>query len=154
MRTVVIVVLLLILAGGGFYYYQSQQKATPATQTTVNTPANNGAMKAEPSTSSNGAMMKEDSASSVKEFTVEGKDFSFSPSTLSVNKGDKVKITFKNSGGMHDFVLPDFNAKTDVIQSGAQATVEFTADKAGSFQYFCSVGNHKAMGMVGTLTVK
>lgn len=155
MRTVVLVILLLLLAGGGYYYYQSQNKAVPTTQTTVNTPTKteNNAMKAEPTTSSNGAMKAENSAS-VKEFTVEGSNFSFTPNKLEVNKGDKVKITFKNSDGMHDFVLDEFNAKTPVIQSGQQATVEFTADKAGTFQYYCSVANHRAMGMVGTLTVK
>src|SRR5882672_6015209 len=34
--------------------------------------------------------------STTKEFTVTGQNFSFSPSTLTVNKGDTVKITFKN----------------------------------------------------------
>lgn len=90
---------------------------------------------------------------SVKSFTVEGKNFSFSPSTLTVKKGDKVKITFKNSGGMHDWVLDEFNAKTKQISSGASETIEFVASKAGTFEYYCSVGNHRAMGMKGTLTV-
>ena len=153
MRTLVIVILLIILAGGGYYYYQSQQKAVPATQTTVNTTTTNNSMQAEPTASSNGAM-KADTSGAVKEFTVEGKNYSFTPSTITVNKGDKVKITFKNSDGQHDFVLPDFNVKTNIINSGEQVTVEFTADKAGSFQYFCSVANHRTMGMAGTLTVK
>ena len=106
------------------------------------------------STSSNGAMMKENANSVVKEFTVQGQNFSMTPNKITVNKGDKVKITFKNTGGMHDFVLDEFNVKTNPIESGQEATVEFTADKAGSFQYYCSVGNHRAMGMFGTLTVK
>ena len=39
-------------------------------------------------------------------------------------------------------------------QAPYEEVLEFTADKAGSFEYYCSVGEHKAMGMVGTLKVE
>ena len=93
------------------------------------------------------------SDSSVKEFTVMGSNFAFSPSTLSVKKGDRVKITFKNEGGFHDLKIDELNVATKKIKGGAQEVVEFTADKAGSFEYYCSVGEHRAIGMKGTLTV-
>lgn len=102
-------------------------------------------------TGDSGAMMD---SSEVKTFTVEGQNFSYSPSTISVSKGDKVKIIFKNVGGTHDWNLDEFGAKTPIIQTGQTAEVTFTADKAGTFEYYCSVGSHRAMGMVGTLTVK
>ena len=89
----------------------------------------------------------------VKEFTVTGGNFKFAPNTLSVKKGDKVRIVFKNAEGFHDFKIDEFNVATKQIQGGAEETVEFTADKAGSFEYYCSVGKHRAMGMKGTLTV-
>lgn len=44
--------------------------------------------------------------------------------------------------------------KTKVINGGETDTVEFTPDKAGSFEYYCSVGKHRAMGMKGTVTVE
>jgi len=90
----------------------------------------------------------------VKEFTVEGGNFFFKPNTLTVNKGDTVKITFKNSGGVHDFVLDEFSVHTKQISGGAEEVVTFVADKAGTFEYYCSVGTHRQMGMKGTLTVK
>ncbi|MEI7709622.1 MAG: cupredoxin domain-containing protein [bacterium] len=90
----------------------------------------------------------------VKEFTVTGSNYSFTPSTMTVKKGDKVKITFKNMNGFHDFKIDEFNVATAKIQGGAEATVEFVADKAGSFQYYCSVGSHRANGMWGTLVVQ
>ena len=92
--------------------------------------------------------------SAVKEFTVDGKNFSFSPSTLTIKKGDTVKITFKNTGGTHDFVIDEFNARTQRIGTGAQETIQFIADKTGSFEYYCSVSSHRAMGMKGTLIVQ
>jgi plastocyanin len=94
-----------------------------------------------------------DASGTVQEFTVTGSNFKFVPGTMSVKKGDTVKITFVNSGGTHDWNLDEFNAHTGIIQGGATKTVTFVADQAGSFEYYCSVGNHRAMGMRGTLTV-
>ena len=94
------------------------------------------------------------SVGSVKELTVTGSNFAFAPKTLTVNKGDTVKITFVNSGGFHDLKIDEFNVATQKINGGAQEVVTFVADKAGTFEYYCSVGTHRQMGMVGTLTVK
>ncbi len=93
-------------------------------------------------------------AGNEKTFIVTGQNFSFSPNMMTVKKGDKVKIIFKNSGGFHDFKIDEFNVATKKIQGGVEETVEFTADKIGSFEYYCSVGEHRAMGMKGTLIVE
>lgn len=92
--------------------------------------------------------------SKVKEFTVDGSNFKFAPNSITVKKGDTVKITLKNIAGFHDFKIDAFGVATKQIKEGETETVTFTADKAGSFEYYCSVGKHKAMGMVGTLTVQ
>ena len=92
--------------------------------------------------------------SPVKDFTVEGSNFKFTPDKITVNQGDSVRITFKNVIGMHDFRTSEYQIATDIIQGGAQQVVEFTADKVGSFEFYCSVGNHRQMGMVGKLTVE
>jgi len=56
--------------------------------------------------------------------------------------------------GTHDFVIDEFNVATKMTKTGETDTVEFIADKAGVFEYYCSVGEHRKMGMVGTLTVE
>lgn len=89
-----------------------------------------------------------------KAFIVSGKNYSFTPSQIRVKKGDTVQITFKNSDGMHDLKIDAFNVATKKIASGQEETVTFVADKTGSFEYYCSVGTHKQMGMVGTLIVE
>lgn len=43
--------------------------------------------------------------------------------------------------------------KTTQVNTGATTSVEFVADQVGNFEYYCSVGQHRANGMVGTLTV-
>lgn len=90
----------------------------------------------------------------IKTFTVIGRNFSFSPSEIRVNKGDTVKIVFQNQDGMHDWVLDEFNVRTPRIQTGQSAEVTFVADKAGTFEYYCSVGEHRAMGMHGNIIVQ
>jgi plastocyanin len=89
----------------------------------------------------------------VKEFTVTGGNFEFTPATMEVKKGDTVRITFVNVEGFHDFVIDEFDVATKQIQGGAEEVVEFVADETGSFEYYCSVGKHREMGMKGTLTV-
>ena len=93
------------------------------------------------------------SDATVKEFTITGTSFALAPSTMTVNVGDRVRVTFKNSGGMHDFKIDEFDASTKVLKSGEEETIEFVADRAGTFEYYCSLGTHRQMGMRGNLVV-
>lgn len=90
----------------------------------------------------------------VKEFTVVGKNFAFEPSLMTAKKGDKVRITFKNENGYHDFVIDEFGVATKQTQAPTIEVIEFTANKTGTFEYYCSVGSHRTMGMKGTLKVE
>ena len=94
------------------------------------------------------------SVSQSKEFTVKATNFAFDQKEIKVKKGDTVKINFVNSEGFHDWVVDEFSAKTKQLQSGQSETIEFVADKTGSFEYYCSVGQHRQMGMVGKLIVE
>lgn len=87
-------------------------------------------------------------------FNVSGGSFFFTPSTMNVKKGDKVRIVFMNAGGMHNLMLDAFGVATRTLSTGESQTVEFIASKTGSFEYYCSVGSHRAMGQKGTLIVQ
>ena len=89
-----------------------------------------------------------------KTFTVNGNNFAFSPSEIRVKQGDTVKIEFKNTGGFHDWVLDEFNARTKQLPDGQSETITFVADKKGTFEFYCSVGKHREMGMKGNLIVE
>ena len=89
-----------------------------------------------------------------KAFTVVGDNYEFSLKQMKVKKGDKVRVTFKNAEGFHDFRLDEFTVATSKLQAGGEEVVEFIADKAGTFEYYCSVGKHRAMGMKGNLIVE
>lgn len=90
----------------------------------------------------------------VKVFNITGKPFAFTPNEIRVKKGDKVRINFSNELGFHDLTIPELNLKTTQIQAGQSDGFEFSADKAGTFEFFCSVPTHKDQGMVGTLIVE
>lgn len=87
------------------------------------------------------------------EITVESRGLAFVTETIKVKKGTTVVLTYANKGGFHDWVLDEFDAATDQIGAGRSSTVEFVADMTGEFEFYCSVGNHRAQGMVGTFIV-
>lgn len=134
-----LIIIVLVLIGAGAYIMSMNQKSEAPITTTPTV--------MEEETVPSGVMAP-------KEFVVNGSNFSFDVKTITVKKGDTVRIVFKNQDGFHDFVIDDFNVATKQIQAGQEETVEFVADKGGIFEYYCSVGNHRAMGMVGTLTVE
>lgn len=151
----IIAIMIIILAAAGAYAYSKQNKDAGNPAET----AADDAMQAMPSIAQGqntetveGTPTIEEG--NVKTFTLTTANFSFAPNKITVNKGDTVKIVLKNSEGFHDWVLDEFNAKTPRISGDQTAEVQFVADKTGTFEFYCSVGNHRQMGMVGTLVVQ
>lgn len=73
---------------------------------------------------------------------------------LIVKQGDKVRIELTSADGYHDWVVDEFDAATKKVNTGESTSVEFVADQAGTFEYYCSVGEHRASGMRGNLIVQ
>ena len=97
------------------------------------------------------AMMETDANTVL--INVTGENFKFMPTTITVKKGQTVKINFESTAGFHDFVVDEFNTKTTQVNTGGTTSVEFVADQVGTFEYYCSVGQHRANGMVGKFVV-
>jgi len=74
---------------------------------------------------------------------------------LSAPEGTIVQIKLINGDGLiHDIVVPEFGAESERLNTqGAVATIVFMAGKNGTFEYYCSLPGHKAMGMVGRFIV-
>jgi len=80
--------------------------------------------------------------------------FDFSPNPIVVNQGDKVKILMTSNDLTHGFRLPEFGIN-EILTPGVQKTIEFTADKAGTYPFLCSVSCGVGHGrMRGSLIVK
>jgi len=89
-----------------------------------------------------------------KVFNVTAVNYGFSLKEIRVKEGETVTINFESTDGFHDFVVDEFDAATEKVRPGTPSTVTFIADNAGTFEYYCSVGSHRSMGMVGTLVVE
>ena len=91
----------------------------------------------------------------VREITVTGSEYKFSPGNISVARGEQVRIIFQNSGTLpHNLTINKLGIDTDTIPGGGSTTIEFVAGKTGIFTMFCSVGNHRSLGMEGEVEVK
>lgn len=93
------------------------------------------------------------SSTSAMAVSLEAKDFEFNPASIDVGAGQKVTVTFKNTGTVeHNFSITSLKVNQD-LEAGKTATVTFTAPStAGDIEYFCEY--HKASkNMVGTLHV-
>lgn len=74
---------------------------------------------------------------------------------LTANVGDTVRITIINGAPvLHDFVIDEFSVTSgELTQAEESVTVEFVANQAGEFEYYCSIPGHREIGMKGILRV-
>ncbi len=87
-------------------------------------------------------------------FEIAAGNYSFDEEQLVVNEGDLVELVVYNRQGQHALVIDEFNVDTGHIPAGMAVEVRFIADETGEFEYYCSVGSHRQVGMVGTLVVE
>lgn len=156
-NTIIAVIIIVILIGGGWWYYSSTQDGTGAegpagTMLEGSEVPDNGMVGGDAAMPVPGSDTEEMVV--VREFNVVGTPFKFDVSSIRVKKGEHVRINFKNAEGMHDWVLDEFpGARTKILQAGQSESIEFVADKVGTFEYYCSVGQHRAAGMKGAFVV-
>lgn len=91
----------------------------------------------------------------VKTISVSAKEFAYTPSTITVNKGDTVTINFTNNGTTaHNLTITELGVATKSIGPGESDSVTFTPSASGSYKFFCSIDSHRSLGLEGTLEVK
>jgi cytochrome c oxidase subunit 2 len=78
----------------------------------------------------------------VQEFMMTAERFKFVPDVIEVSPGDTVVINIKGlddgRGTGHGFAISDFNVN-EQIGEDETVTIEFIADKKGTFTFACSV---------------
>ncbi|HLC99401.1 MAG TPA: cupredoxin domain-containing protein [Patescibacteria group bacterium] len=85
---------------------------------------------------------------------VTAQQWSFTPSTITVKKGEKVTLNIQSLDVAHGFQLPDFDVNA-TLTAGKTTSVTFTPDKVGAYSFSCSVQCGKGHAdMTGKLVVQ
>ena len=83
-----------------------------------------------------------------KVIKVVAKKFVFVPEEIHLKVGEAVTLELTAPEVPMGFLLPDFKLRADIVP-GKVTTVQFTPDKAGTFQFLCDVfcgSGHEDMG--------
>ena len=89
-----------------------------------------------------------------REFEITAERFTFTPSTLEVREGDRVKLTLRSRDVTHGFAIETLGIRQEVPRGGEPVVVEFIASTPGVHRFACSVfcGRGHAT-MAGILTI-
>lgn len=108
------------------------------------------------------------------EITVGATSFEFDPSEITIAAGETVAIKLQNEDDIeHDLEVDGLTIERqgDSDMAGAHegtdastlalhtmpdesATLTFSTDQTGTFEFYCTIVGHREEGMVGTLTVE
>lgn len=145
-----LIIIMLILGMVGWMVWLGMDKKVSNSEKTQTAQQFQPSAAAKPTAADNTALAN----SEVKTVNVEAGSFYYKPNEIQVKKGQKVKIVMHAVSMMHDFNIDELNVHMPIVKNGETGTVEFTTDKAGTFEYYCSVGQHRKMGQVGKLIVE
>ena len=85
----------------------------------------------------------------VHEIQMTAKKYEFNPNVITVKKGERVKLIITALDRDHGFKLEAFGIDQK-LKKGDATTIEFTADKTGTFEFkcseFCGLGHGKMKG--------
>ena len=91
----------------------------------------------------------------VREFTIVGDHYAFSPGTITVNRNDLVKITFTAQDMPHSFSIDGPYRISKRAGAGQSVTFEFRADQPGNHTIYCALSTDpKCREMKATLAVR
>ena len=106
------------------------------------------------------------------ELTVIASEWRFGPEGIVLEQGEEVRITLQNDGEIiHNLTVDDlqidliedmgsggFSADDGELLVGAASgdigTITFIPLEPGKYVFFCSIGNHRQLGMEGRLIVE
>ena len=114
-----------------------------------------GATSESASASSSAAASSSDASSEAEAITATEADFSIALDEDSLTAGTYAITVVNNGSATHDLAVEEDGstvASSDKIGPGESTTLTVDLD-AGEYVFFCSVGNHRAMGMELTVQV-
>lgn len=153
-KTIGIVVIVLVVIVGGYFLLRRSYQAPSPTPDEIPAKEISQPIKTQP-TVLDEETSKQQLAGGVKEFNMTAQKWQFNPGTITVNKGDTVKLHVESVDVAHGFELSAFGVN-ERLEPGKTVDVEFVASKTGTFTFACTVSSCGSghSGMKGQLVVK
>lgn len=98
--------------------------------------------------------MEKEEEQSMHVIEVKAENWAFSPNVIKLKKGEKVSVKLVGESGVHGFMAAGLGINQS-ISAGESMTVAIPTDKAGEFEFVCSIpcgGGHS--GMVGQIIIE
>lgn len=73
-----------------------------------------------------------------RSFEVTASRYRFDPEAIEVEEGDRVSLRVRSADGDHGLEVKAFKAKVFVPKGGEVVSLEFVADRPGTFPFTCS----------------
>lgn len=86
--------------------------------------------------------------------TIGAVKWAFTPSAITVKKGEKITLRLTSTDGRHGFAIPDLGINQDMPE-GQIVSLDLPTDRAGTFAFRCSVPcgeGHREM--TGTISIE
>lgn len=83
--------------------------------------------------------------------------FKLHPRSFTFDAHDALLVTLKGAVGnqyAHNLVAEGLDVRITGVPAGEARNATAMAHKAGTFKFYCDVGQHRLLGMEGTLTVR
>ena len=101
-----------------------------------------------------GRLFAQDQTPNRPELTVVARDFRFAPDRIEVTQDDLVKLTIRSEDVAYSFAIDEYRIVRR-IPPGATTTLEFRADRPGSFRFYSNLTSEPRHGeMQGELVVR
>src|SRR4051812_37195466 len=89
-----------------------------------------------------------------RDFDLTASNYHFSPDRLEVKQDELVKLTVRSTDVAYSVTIDEYRVSKRV-PAGGEVTVEFRADRAGSFDFYSSLkSDSRHEGMKGLLVVR
>jgi heme/copper-type cytochrome/quinol oxidase subunit 2 len=96
----------------------------------------------------------QEAAPKKREITLTARNYQFSPNRIEVMQDDLVKLTIESGDVAYSFTIDEYRVSRR-IPAGGSTTLEFRADRAGTFSFYCNLTNDSRHSqMKGELVVR
>jgi hypothetical protein len=87
-----------------------------------------------------------------RQFSIVAENDRYSPNEIIVRQMDVVTIDFSAKDKTYDLTIPDYGLKR-VVEAGGAVKIQFQADQAGKFTFYCELCGGLKSKTTGTLIV-